>query len=137
VNDEEPKDDVVLFVLFAAFMITLIFFLHDTASLPPTHSRPVSARVQCAIDTRAPDDLPLDYDTVSEDEHYLCNRRKFPYCHALPVPFFRPLDESYFDVWPKFGCVRDLIFDDYPEGTCGPLHGPTYMCAPSPLAPLR
>lgn len=58
------------------------------------------------------------------------------YCHALPLPFFRQLDDDYFDVWPKFGCARDLVPDDYPEGTCGPI-GAAFMCAPSPLRPLR
>lgn len=61
---------------------------------------------------------------------------RHPYCHALPIPFFRPLDEDYFDVWPEFGCARDLVPDDYPEGICG-RPGAEFMCAPSPLAPLK
>lgn len=66
----------------------------------------------------------------------LCDPRKFPYCHALPIPFYRSLDDDYFDVWPRFGCERDLVPDDYPEEICGRIGRP-FMCAPSPLAPLR
>lgn len=40
--------------------------------------------------------------------------KSHPYCHVLPLPFFRQLDDDYFDVWPEFGCAHDLVPERLP-----------------------
>lgn len=132
-------------LLTLALLVVFFVSVHELArpSIPDCAQlcRAASTSAPCAIDTSSPGSdpgypEPLTYEDVRANERRRCSLRKFPYCHALPIPFFRPLDEDYFDVWPELGCARDLVPDDYPEGMCGPT-GVEFMCAPSPLAPLR
>lgn len=104
-------------LLALALLVAFFTSVHELAG-----PRAASTSGPCSIDTSSPGSTagwpePLTYEDVRENERRRCDLRKFPYCHALPIPFFRPLDEDYFDVWPEFGCERDLVPDDYPEGS--------------------
>lgn len=107
------NDDPIPFLLLAAFAVVLILTLNDLSKHQPV---PVTAKaqpmdVQCGTSTRSiyDDWEPVDYDTIAEDMAQRCNRRFFPYCHQLPIPFYRALDDDYFDARERFGCERDLV----------------------------